>query len=1201
MDINGKFYCSKCLRPIDDDGLPCPYCGHQHGKKSEDSLALEEDTLLSNRYLLGSVIGSGGFGITYAAWDEVLQCGVAIKEYCPREYITRVPEETDEITPIEDFRKEYFLGLRRFMQEAQVIAMLRDVPGIVGVQDSFEGNSTYYIVMEYIHGVPFDAYVQQNHCSAKDILRMLRTPIDALIAAHRHGILHRDIKPENLLVQEDGQVRLIDFGSAVDLTPRAEDHTVVLSRSYAAIEQYDKKGKLGPWTDVYGISATLYALLTGEPPQESVLRQKHDQLVIPALLKKYQKKALQNGLAVQPDRRIQSMEEFRSRLYGLPLPEEIIQRKRLILRISAVFTAFFSLSILLIVNFFIGFPMGDGIRYSFRADGLHLVDYDANDQLLTIPSHRIGIPVTEIDADVFRGNQTLERVSIPGTVHTVGAYAFNNCSALTEVVLSEGVEKLDTQSFSSCTSLQAVMVPESLEYISEDSFDNPSDRLVLVGEPEIPAASMASELDIVYGTLITQENDTGLTLTEYITQQKIARVPDSLGGVPITELASGMAEKAVFPEQVQMVTLPNSIKSIGDYALYETHIQDIYVPENVEFIGKRAFSKTFLTSIVLPDSVISMGDSAFSACTELTSATLSAKMRAVPDGCFECAPALSEVIIPEGIEEIGIFAFSQCDSLTALALPETMKEIRPFAFQDCFHLDSIYVSPYMQEIASTAFSGCSKQMTIVGFSSTYAEQFANNNSVSFYSMNSRNPDIQILPSGNIIVEDTVAEAAEIELPSYFFDWIATNLLDARPLKSSTVTLPTHLTSISTTAFQGNTYVEEVICPDSLREIGYQSFEGCANLRTINLPEGLVSIGDGAFAGCTSLTDVQLPDSLTQMMANAFQHCQEVTQIHIPKDLTILENGVFAETGITSVTIPGNIVKCHPAFYGCKELETAVVEEGVLDLWGSFADCTNLKTVVIPESMERISQSTFLNCRNLQDVWIYSKDVSLDFRWLNVSYGAELLEPHVTVYLFRDSPNVTIHGYEGSTAQLYAQKRGLKFEVIPSEEAASAVLPDDGLLDLQQYMEMSYEPLEVVLYFWSEFRYAMGAGLQQDALDCLQICRETALTELYPAIETAELFAVQQEQHGYTAGESVLYFENNAVHPVLHSGDIIVALDGMPVTENHDVAELKSINPDGPWMYTILRPDSEGILTTQVVEIFGEHPKHLALSLSPLYP
>ena len=329
MDISGVYLCSRCMRPIEEEAV-CPYCGYDHREQENENPALSRGTLLNGRYQLGSVIGFGGFGITYAAYDEVLQTPVAIKEYFPREFARRDTEETDDLQVSEENRSLYQVGREHFIREARVLGMMKDIRGVVTVQDYFEENETAYIVMEYIRGTPLEAYA--GKVKPGQLFAMLREPIDALTVLHKQGILHRDITPSNLLVQEDGSVKLIDFGAAARMD--REQSMILITKRYAPLEQYGTSGQaLGPWTDIYGLCATIYHVLTGEAPPDALSRSQKDELIPLGKrrlrLKSWQARAVMKGLEVNPKKRPQSMEEFRSILYNTPMPEEIRLRRKI--------------------------------------------------------------------------------------------------------------------------------------------------------------------------------------------------------------------------------------------------------------------------------------------------------------------------------------------------------------------------------------------------------------------------------------------------------------------------------------------------------------------------------------------------------------------------------------------------------------------------------------------------------------------------------------------------------------------------------------------------------------------------------------------------------------------------------------------------------------------------------------------------------
>ena len=223
-------------------------------------------------YSIEKILGQGGFGITYLARDFNLNQEVAIKEYLPMELAVR--EQDFSVQPASDTHGELFKwGLDRFMTEAQTLARFKH-PNIVRVLAVFQANGTGYMVMEYEEGDSLKDILARRTLEEDDLLNIVLPILGGLEKVHERGFIHRDIKPANIFIREDGSPVLIDFGSARQaLGAETRALTTLVSPGYAPFEQYYSKGEQqGPWTDIYGLGATLYRAVTGQPPQDAVDR-----------------------------------------------------------------------------------------------------------------------------------------------------------------------------------------------------------------------------------------------------------------------------------------------------------------------------------------------------------------------------------------------------------------------------------------------------------------------------------------------------------------------------------------------------------------------------------------------------------------------------------------------------------------------------------------------------------------------------------------------------------------------------------------------------------------------------------------------------------------------------------------------------------------------------------------------------------------
>lgn len=227
-----------------------------------------------NEYTIKSILGQGGFGITYLAHDNNLERDVAIKEFMPQGMATRNEDYTlQSVSEAEDSVCNLEWGLERFIREARTLSKFNH-PNIVRVHTVFETNNTAYMVMSYEKGISFSERLKKGQPSEEELTDMVLGLLDGLDGMHAEGFIHRDIKPGNIFIRADGTALLLDFGSARQAIGEATmTLTKVASPGYAPFEQYYGRSDMqGPWTDIYALGATLYRAITGEAPTDATFR-----------------------------------------------------------------------------------------------------------------------------------------------------------------------------------------------------------------------------------------------------------------------------------------------------------------------------------------------------------------------------------------------------------------------------------------------------------------------------------------------------------------------------------------------------------------------------------------------------------------------------------------------------------------------------------------------------------------------------------------------------------------------------------------------------------------------------------------------------------------------------------------------------------------------------------------------------------------
>ena len=312
-------YKNLCMGCMTDKGNQdvCPKCGF--GENDLQPLAnLPLRYLLDGRYLIGRSLESNSEAVTYLAWDTEENVAVRVHEYFPESFCDRAADGL-QVTPFAGKEFEFNKYIEQFLDIARTLAKDSDLPSLFPVRDIFEANGTAYYVTDHVKTITMREFLIRNGGTLTwDQIRPLLMPVlTTLSALHEDGLIHRGISPETLIVGVDGKIRITAFCVADVRTARSEMNSQLFP-GFAAIEQYGFENSQGPWTDVYGLCATLYRILVGSPPADATERVTNDRMVIPAEIAREIPRnvltALADGLAILADDRTKSVADLKNSL-----------------------------------------------------------------------------------------------------------------------------------------------------------------------------------------------------------------------------------------------------------------------------------------------------------------------------------------------------------------------------------------------------------------------------------------------------------------------------------------------------------------------------------------------------------------------------------------------------------------------------------------------------------------------------------------------------------------------------------------------------------------------------------------------------------------------------------------------------------------------------------------------------------------------
>lgn len=329
--MSGKRFCPGCMTCIEGEGRFCPACGAELERQNPRFL-LPAGTLLAppdhparGGYLVGAVLGQGGFGATYAGRELASGRRVAVKEYFPTRCARRAQDGVT-VEPLPGMDETYEKGRYSFVKEARVLSRLEGMPSVVQALAYLEINNTAYLVMEYLEGTPLHRLVDpgtNKRIPPEKLLPPLKALLHDIGLLHEKKIIHRDIAPDNIMWMPDGTLKLLDFGSARSMEGD-QSMTLLLKYGFAPVEQLQSHGQ-GTYTDVYAMAATIYYCLTATAPPPSSGRvldggELPRPTALGVALTPEEESALLWGLELLPKDRPQTMGEFARALFPEPAP-----------------------------------------------------------------------------------------------------------------------------------------------------------------------------------------------------------------------------------------------------------------------------------------------------------------------------------------------------------------------------------------------------------------------------------------------------------------------------------------------------------------------------------------------------------------------------------------------------------------------------------------------------------------------------------------------------------------------------------------------------------------------------------------------------------------------------------------------------------------------------------------------------------------
>ena len=775
------------------------------------------------------VMSSGNFAVVFKMKDESSGKRYAVKCFLREQEGRDIAYQqiTDEL---EYVSSNYLCSIKYFQKELFV--------------DSTVSSDTEFpvLLMDWVEGITLDKYVHQ-HISDKYALQLITYQFCKMAAwLMSQPFAHGDLKPDNILVTEDGTLVLVDYDGMYVPAMQGQKARELGSPDYRhplrTEDCFNEHIDDFPLAFI-GMSLKAIALdtslLQNNAKSDSLLFSESDFQDIGECLMMKSLCALLNDA------------EF-SKLYALFLLAHSQQE------LSAVSFRLFLLNK-------VEKPIEEVLSTEATEEDLkdaiedwYGVKYSCDGKKLLMASSSLRKKEyvvregTEVICDgAFKFCKSLQSVTIPNSVKSIGDEAFCGCRSLQSVTIPNSVTSIGDGAFSACESLQSVTIPNSVKSIGDDAF-----------------RWCKSLQSVTIPNSVKSIGDGAFSACE------------SLQSVTIPNSVTSIGDEAFYLcKSLQSITIPNSVTSIGDGTFRDCEsLQSITIPNSVTSIGNRAFiwCKS-LQSITIPNSVTKIGDEAFSDCKSLQSVTIPNSVTSIGDGAFsgcnicfficnstyfqnddvclfnkDKTAIVSRIkdcvnyIIPNSVTSIGDEAFGWCKSLQSVTIPNSVKSIGDEAFSGCKSLQSVTIPNSVTSIGDHAFSSCESLQSVT------------------------------IPNSVTKIGDRA-------------------FCSCKSLQS--VTIPNSVTNIKDGAFSSCESLQSVTIPNSVTKIGDYAYSSCESLQSVTIPNSVKSIGNRAFIQCKSLQSVTIPNSVTSIGDYAFAQCYSLQSVTIPNSVKSIGNEAFS--------------------------------------------------------------------------------------------------------------------------------------------------------------------------------------------------------------------------------------------------------------------------------------------------------------------